>query len=96
MDKKYRVNNDLAMNLGSMITHVEVLAHEFRDGRITEAVKCCGKVLTCEDDCWGLYNDLSTLPGFGMYATSAEYGKLVQIQRERTHSRNVANMRRGA
>ena len=93
--KTYRVNNELAMNLGSMLTHLEVLAIEFKNGTLKNPVKKLGKVLRSEDDCWGLYHEIEVLPCYGMMATSEEYGKLVQIKREREYTRAVANWSRG-
>ena len=93
--KMYRVNNELAMSLGSMLTHLEGLAHDFRNGKVSGTVKRIGRVLHNEDECWDLYHEIEILPCYGMSATSEEYGKLMQIKRERDYSRALANWDRG-
>lgn len=91
--KMYRVNSELAMNLGSMLTHLQVLANEFKNGN-AESVRIVGKKIESEEDCWGLYHELEVLPCFGMIATADEYKVLCMIRDERKYTRELANMSR--
>ena len=93
--KMYRVNNELAMNLGSMLTHLQVLAIEFKNGTLKTPIRKIGKVLCSESDCWDLYHEIEVLPCFGMMATADEYKVLCMIRDERKYTRAVANWSRG-
>lgn len=92
--KMYRVNSELAMNLGSMLTHLQVIANEFKNGNV-KPVRILGKRIENEGDCWDLHHELEVLPCFGMMATADEYRVLCMIRDERKYSRELANWSRG-
>ena len=95
-EKKYRISSSMAFNLGSMITHVEVLMREFERKERTDSLFCCGKIIRNDYDCEELLDELYKLPSYpGQFATGKQYGRLKEIQNERQHSRYVACINSG-
>ena len=83
-EKMYRINSRMSFNISSMVTHVWCLSYDFHDGKIKEPVECCGRILTCEDDCIDLVHDLEELPcHVGDFVTGKQYGWIKAITEER-------------
>ena len=81
--KTYYCNSSMKFNLDSMITLVQNIRYDLRDGEI-ESAEICGKKVTWEnvDE---LLDELYDLHGKALFrtVTGKEYGRIKQIQEER-------------